>query len=212
MPRLVDRPMQRWVCRVTMEAVRTGGYGLHDLKGDTMSRSLLCGVVMVTLLLLAGCSASLPSGDSGSVTLIPFFNGDSGISGVVPVTCRQAVPGNFECPDLAPDGSMAVIVQQAYPGARDELVGEVLAQTSLAFLPEPAGSFRGRAFDWDLYSLEAQINEAGPDTMRLELALAEDGSLCYLVALVTLPESYDAHPDLFDTIFTHAVYGLVPWE
>lgn len=171
-----------------------------------MRRKLLRGVILVSVLLLTGCSASLPAGDSGSVTLIPFFNTDHSIRGVVPATCSQSSPGNFECPDLA------VFVQQAYPGSRDELVDLVLAQISLERLPDPTGSYRGRAFDWVLYSLEAQLEEAGPDNMRVELALAEEGSVSYIVALVTLPEAYDAHPALFDTIFTHAVYGLMPWE
>ncbi len=171
-----------------------------------MRRKLLCGALGIVLLVLTGCSVSLPAGDSGSVTLIPFFDTDAGISGVVPVTCSQSSPGNFECPDLA------VIVQQAHAGPLDELVDLVVAQIGLERLPEPTGSYKGRAFDWELYSLEAQLEAAGPDNMRVELALAEDGSVSYIVALVTLPEAYDAHPALFDTIFSHAVYGLMPWE
>ena len=171
-----------------------------------MKRNLKVGILVIVLLVLTGCSASLPAGDSGSVTLIPFFDTDAGITGVVPVTCSQSDPGNFECPDLG------VIVQQAYPGPQDELVELVLSQISLERLPEPTGNYRGRAFDWVLYSLEVQLEAAGPDNMRLELALAEDNSVSYIVALVTLPEAYDAHPALFDTIFIHAVYGLMPWE
>jgi hypothetical protein len=171
-----------------------------------MNRRLLCGISVMVLLLLAGCSVSLPAGDSGSISLIPFFNADHSISGVVPVTCSESAPGNFECQDLS------VIVQQAYPGPQDELVEVVVAQLSVEQLPEPVGSYKGRAFEWDLYSLEAQVKEAGSDVLRVELALAEDGPLSYIVALVTLPEAYDGQPELYDTIFSHAVYGLVPWE
>jgi hypothetical protein len=171
-----------------------------------MSRRRLCGISVIVLLLLTGCSASLPAGDSGSISLIPFFNTDYGISGVVPVACNETAPGNFDCPDLA------VMVQQAYPGPLDELVDLVLAQLSVEQLPVPAGSYKGRAFDWDLYSLETQVKDAGPDDLRVELALAEDGSVSYIVALVTLPEAYDGHPEPYDTIFTHAVYGLMPWQ
>lgn len=171
-----------------------------------MNRKLLCGISMIVLLLLTGCSASLPAGDSGSISLIPFFNTDHGISGVVPVTCSEQAPGSFDCPDLA------VMVQQAHPGPLDELVDEVVAQLSVEELPEPAGSYKGRAFDWDLYSLEAQVKDAGFDVLRVELALAQDGPMSYIVALVTLPEAYEGHPELYDTIFAHAVYGLMPWE
>ena len=171
-----------------------------------MNRRMLCGIAVIVLLLLTGCTASLPAGDSGSTSLIPFFNADQGISGVVPVNCRETAPGNFDCPDLA------VMVQQEHPGPLDELVDLLLPQLSVEQLPEPAGSYRGRAFDWDLYSLEAHIEDSGFDVLRVELALAEEGPMSYIVALVTLPEAYAAHPQLYDTIFTHAVYGLMPWE
>jgi hypothetical protein len=177
-----------------------------------MKQGLFVGILAAILLVLTGCAESLPAWDSGSIALVPFFDADGGISGVVPVTCSQPVPGNFECPGLAGDGSMAVIVQQAYPGPRDELEDLVLAQVSLEQLPEPVGSYSGRAFDWDLYSLEAQVQGAGPDEMRVELALAEGDVMSYFVALVTPREVYEAHPALFETIFGHAVYGLVPWE
>jgi hypothetical protein len=171
-----------------------------------MRKVLRCVVLVGVLLILTGCSASLPAGDSGSVALIPFFDMDAGISGVVPATCSQSSQGNFDCPD------QSAVVQQAYPGPLDELVDLVLAQTSLERLPEPTGSYRGRAFDWDLYSLVAQVEGAGPDAMRVELGLAEQGSVSYIVALVTSPEAYSANPARFDTIFTHVMYGLMPWE
>ena len=177
-----------------------------------MKRGLFVGILATILLVLTGCSVSLPAGDSGSIALVPFFDADRGISGVVPVDCSQPAPGNFECPGLTGDGSMAVIVQQAYPGSREELEDLVLAQVRLERLPEPVGSYRGRAFDWDLYSLEAQVKDAGPDAMRVELALAERDAASYFVALVTPPEAYEAHPALFETIFGHAIYAMVPWE
>jgi hypothetical protein len=171
-----------------------------------MSRRLLYGISVIVLLFLTGCSASVPEGDSGSISLIPFFNADHGISGVVPVTCREQAPGSWDCPDLA------VIVQQAYPGPLEELVDLLLPQLSVEQLPEPVGGYKGRAFDWDLYSLEAQIEDSGFDILRVELALAEEGSRSYIMALVTLPEAYEGHPEFYDTVFTHAVYGLMPWE
>jgi hypothetical protein len=177
-----------------------------------MKRGLFVGILASSLLVLAGCAASLPAGDSGSIALVPFFDAEHGISGVVPVDCSQPAPGNFECPGLAGDGSMAVIVQQAYPGPRDELVDLVLAQVSLEQLPQAAGHYRGRALDWDLYSLKAQVKDAGPDAMRVELALAEGEAVSYFVALVVPPDAYEAHPALFRTIFGHAIYGLVPWD
>jgi hypothetical protein len=171
-----------------------------------MSRRLLSGISVIVLLLLTGCTATLPEGDSGSIALMPFFNDDHGISGVVPAGCTESSPGNFDCPDLA------VMVQQAYPGPLEELVDLLLPQLSVEQLPEPVGGYKGRAFDWDLYSLVARIEDSGFDVLRVELALAEEGARSYIVALVTLPEAYEGHPELYDTIFTHAVYGLMPWE
>lgn len=175
-----------------------------------MKKNLLLGLLAGMLLVMTACSASLAGGDSGSIALTRFFSEEFGIRGVVPQACVQSNPGNFECTDLTPDDSPVVMVQQLFPGTMDELIALVLDEVSLEQLPEPAGSYKGTAFTWDLYTFEAQIIDAGPETFRVDLALAQGDSASYLVVLATLPDSYDANAVLYETVFTRAVYALAP--
>jgi hypothetical protein len=164
------------------------------------------------LLILMACTTSLAEGDSGSIALMPFFSEEFDIQGVVPVACNQGEPGDFECPDLTPAQSPAYLFQKFLPGTLDELIPLLLDDLSLKKLPEPNGSYKGMAFTWDLFTFEAQIWDLGPEIFRLDLALTEDGERAYLVALVTLPDDYNAHAPLYDTVFTHAVYALAPLD
>jgi hypothetical protein len=179
-------------------------------------RGKLCTVALVVVLLVvAACSPALPQDDSGSVALIPFFNQELGIQGVMPHGCTQVSSDTFECTNLTPEQDFAVLVQSTVPGTMDDLVAIVLNQTGFSELPEPTDRYRGRAFTWDLYTGETRLTDAGDaadETVHLDLALAEGDSAAYLVALVTLPEAYNANPVLYDTIFTHAAYALAPLE
>lgn len=169
----------------------------------------------LVLLAAAACGSALPQGDSGLVALIPFFSQELGIQGVVPHGCTQVGSDTFECTNLTPDQDFVVLVQSAVPGTMDDLVAIVLDQTDFSELPELAGRYRGKAFTWDLYTGETRLTDAGgaaDETVHLDLALAEGDSAAYIVALVALPEAYNAKPVLYDTIFTHAVYALAPLE
>jgi len=177
-----------------------------------MKKHCLVGVSAVLLLVLTACSASLPVGKSGSIALQPFFHQEMGIRGVAPHGCSHAQPGTVECPDLISGQAPVVLVQQAAPVPLDELMDVVLASTTLDQLPEPTGSYKGTAFTWDLYAVETQLKDLGPVTVRLDLALAEDGSASYLIAMVTLPEDYEANTALLETVYTHALYSLAPLE
>ena len=179
-------------------------------------RSKLCTIALALVLLVtAACSPALPQGDSGSVALFPFFNQELGIQGVVPHGCAQVSSDTFECTNLTPEQDFAVLVQSTVPGTLDDLVALVLDQTGFSELPQPTDRYRGRAFTWDLYTGETQLSDAAAaaiGTVHLDLALAEGDSAAYIVALVTLPEAYNANPVVYDTIFTHAVYALAPLE
>ena len=179
-------------------------------------RGTLCFIALSLVLLLAAAwGPTLPQGDSGSVALKPFSNQELGIQGVVPHGCAQVSSDTFECANLAPEQGFMLLVQSAVPGTMDDVVALVLDKTSFSRLPELADRYRGKAFTWDLYTGETQLTDAGDDageTVHLNLALAEGDSAAYLVALVTLPEAYDANPVLYDTIFTHAAYVLAPLE
>lgn len=179
-------------------------------------RGKLCTIALALVLLVAvACRPALPQGDTGSVALFPFFNQELGIQGVVPHGCAQVSSDTFECANLTSEQDFVVLVQSAVPGTMDDLVAIVLDQTGFSELPEPTDRYKGRAFTWDLYTGETQLTDAGEaanETVHLDLALAESNAAAYIVALVTLPEAYNANPVLYDTIFTHAVYALAPLE
>lgn len=177
-----------------------------------MKKHWLSGMLAGLLLVLTACSTSLPEGKSGSIALLPFFDQEMGIRGVVPHGCSQAQPGTVECANLISGQGPVVLVQQAAPVPLDELMDLVLASTTLELLPEPTGSYKGAAFTWDLYAMETQLKDVGTVTVRLDLALAEDDSSCYLIAMVTLPEDYEANTALLETVYTHALYSLSPLE
>ncbi|UCC62807.1 MAG: hypothetical protein JSV36_18990 [Anaerolineae bacterium] len=177
----------------------------------TRRRRLVAAWVLI-LLVATACTTSLAGGGSGSIAMVPFTSEELRIRGVVPLVCRHTYPGNFECEGLTPDQRPAAIVQQSLPGTRIELVALLLDQVGLEQLPESTGSYKGVAFTWDLYTFETQIKDAGPETFRVDSALAEGDSASYVVALVTLPDVYDANAALYETAFTHVAYALAPLE
>ncbi len=159
---------------------------------------LLRPLLLCSVLLVAGaCSASLPQSGRGSIALVPFWNEEMGIQGVEPLQ-------NW--------AEQADLVQISVPGDMDDLVAIVQEQTEITELPEPSGTYRGKALTWSLWSTETQVKDAGPGNWHVELALAEGESAAYLVALVVQPEAYDARPGLYDTVFSHALYALQPLE
>ena len=158
-----------------------------------LSPLLLLGV----LLAVGACSATLPQSERGSIALIPFWNEEMGIQGVEPLQ-------NW--------AEQAELVQLSVPGDMDDLVAIVQEQTSITQLPEPLGTYTGKALTWSLWSAETQVKDAGSGNWHVELALAEGESTAYLVALVVQPDEYDAKPRLYDTVFGHALYSLQPLE
>jgi hypothetical protein len=177
-----------------------------------MRKHWIAGVLAVVFLVLTACSASLPEGKSGSIALVPFFHEEMDIRGVVPHGCNQPQAGTVECANLLSGQASVILVQQAAPVPLDELIDALLASTTLEQLPEPTGNYKGSAFTWDLYAAETQIQDVGPVTVRLDLALAEGDSASYFVGMATLPEDYEANTALLQTVFTHAVYSLAPME
>ena len=65
---------------------------------------------------------------------------------------------------------------------------------------------------WNLFEIEGQIYDAGPGIYRMDLALAQDSSRFYLVALITRPDEYTAYAAMYEAVFTHALYALQPLD
>jgi hypothetical protein len=125
-----------------------------------------------------------------------YVNEDSGIRGVQPL-------------DL---GENAEIIQDSFPGTLDELQLTVMEQTNLDSFPEAIDSYKGANFNWDLYSFDAQIEEAGPQPIKVDFALTEGESRLYFVALLALPEEYEQNAEKYRSVFLHTIYALSPLE
>lgn len=94
----------------------------------------------------------------------------------------------------------------------DEFMPLLVTELNLTTVPSSRGTFRGAALTWELYQFEAHLPELGPEIFRLDLALAEQGSVVYAVALLTLPADYDPHRALYETILRHVAHALAPLE
>ena len=161
-----------------------------------MNTKALLGILSV-LCLASACTGSLPEGESGSVAMMPFFDQEQGIQGVTP---------------LEGWSDQAALLQQSFPGTKDELVAVIAEQTDLVTLPRPIGTYRGSAFTWDLFKIEGQIYEAGPGIFRMDLALAHDDARYYLIALITQPDEYTARAPMYESVLNHTLYALKPLE
>jgi len=162
------------------------------------------------MLTATACSLELPQGESGSIPFIPIFNQEAGIQGVVLLGCEAEDADSHNCSSVTPDESILEIVQFRLPGSREDIISIVKEQTALSHHPEPVAQYRRAAFTRDLYTFETQLNEIGPLTLWLDLAMAQDDTQSYLVAMDTLPEDHDSHAAWYDTVFTHVVYALSP--
>ncbi|NIV36587.1 MAG: hypothetical protein GWN58_46285 [Anaerolineae bacterium] len=158
-------------------------------------------LILVAALFLAACSVSLPQGASGYIALMPFWDEEQGIQGV------QPLEGWDEDTRL---------VQAVLPAGSQEAVAQLLAETALTALPESTGTYTGKAFTWDLYTFESRLEGAPVDSVHFDLAMTETESgtvpRTYIVMLLSLPDHYQASPELYDSVFTHVVYALEPME
>jgi hypothetical protein len=162
-----------------------------------MKKRLIWSALVGVLLTVTACGGTSSAHDSGSIAMVNFVDAKAGIRGVQPLE------------GWTDQGELVV---GSVPGPVDEAIAMVLTQVALDALPAPRGAYRGAAFTWDLYTLRTQIEGAGTETWRIDLALAESGSTAYYVALAVRPDAYDDNPALYETVFVHATYSLAPIE
>jgi hypothetical protein len=178
-----------------------------------MNRVWKLGLLACLLLGVVGCATPVPRGGKGTITMMPFFWGDEefGIQGVAPVECPASETGEFVCSGLYAGQMQAAMVQQAAPVPLEELIDLLMESITTEELPQSTGTYKGRAYTWDLYSFNTQVPEVTPITMRLDMALADGNDRSSFVALLTVPQDYEAHAEVWDSIFRHAVYAFAPW-
>ena len=161
------------------------------------TRVLLSAVMLVSTLAISACSLSLPVGNDGSIAMIPFWDEEQGIQGVRPLD------------DWSKE---ATVVQSAIALSLADATDILLDEASLDALPESNGRYRGKALTYDLFSFESHVADIPLDIVHVDLAVAERGSATYVVALVAIPESYEANRALYEAVYTHALYALEPME
>jgi hypothetical protein len=177
-----------------------------------MKRNAILSILLCILLVATACNASLGGGDSGSIALVPFSSEEYGVRGAVPVACEQGAPGQFDCRNLSSGQSPVFLVLQLHSMTMDEFMPLLVTDLNLTTVPGSGGTFGGAALTWEIYHFETSLPELGPETFRVDLALAEHGSVVYVVALLTLPDDHDLHRALYDTILRHVAYALTPLE
>jgi pimeloyl-ACP methyl ester carboxylesterase len=135
------------------------------------------------------------------VKLAPFAEASMGLRGLAPEGWVEVAPGSY-----TPSGSLTdqtAVVQQAGPVAKDMLLRLLTAQIEQSGFQvefEPAGSRAANGLEWSLYTAEASI-------ASLDLALAEQGGVTYIVLLQAL---VDERAALYDKLFLPLVDALQP--
>lgn len=160
-----------------------------------MKKLLSLGYFLIIAFAATACAGSLAE-DDGLVIMTPYINEELGIRGIEP----EGFSDQFH------------LEQAAVPLSLDEVYSLFLEQTDLEEFTEPIGRLKGIAFTWDLYAVETTIPDTGLETVRIDTALAERDMTTYYVIMITLPEDYDDHARMYETIFAHVVYALAPLE
>lgn len=177
-----------------------------------MERTAILSILLCILLIATACNASQTGGESGSITIMPFSSEEYGIRGVVPTACEQGALGQFDCSSLRSGQSPVFLILQLHSMTMDEFMPLLVMDLNLTAVPRSKGTFKGAALSWELYHFEVPLPELGPETFRVDLALAEHGSVVYAVGLLTLPDDYDPHRALYETVLRHVAYALAPLE
>jgi len=154
-------------------------------------------LILASTVAITACSFSLPKGIDGSIALIPFWDDEQGIQGVQPMEGWS---------------QEALLRQIAIRSSPEKTRALILEQTNLSAFPESTGQYKGKAFTWDLYWFESTLEEVPDAILHFDLSVAERDSTTYVVALIALPDAYDANRAMYATVFTHAMYAFEPME
>jgi formylglycine-generating enzyme required for sulfatase activity len=157
-------------------------------------------VLLVMLIGLTACSENaglkVITNDLSGITLIPFTNGDFGISSLVPEGWLEIKPGQFQ---RMPGNDPTFLGQVAFRGVTKE---EFISDWQLS---ESIGGMETSNFIWDLYRGELDWPDAG--TLAFDFALTESDSAVYLVMLVSLAEENE---QLYEGVMAPAIHALAP--
>jgi pimeloyl-ACP methyl ester carboxylesterase len=147
---------------------------------------------------MGGIDFSVPVITTHTIEMVTFTNSEKGIQGVAPQGWKEAAQGTYTRGNSSLDET-ALIIDTAAASAR-ELLKHL--EVNIGFDPDIESLKRQVLgnFTWDFYSFEYQ-------GLVLDLALAEDSGMAYMVLLVSEP---DEQPSLYEHVFIPAVKALTP--
>ena len=123
-----------------------------------------------------------------------------GNSVLVPQGWEELAPGVFT-PDRA-----TLIIQQAAPGlTTDQILESLLPSLLLSSIPEPVETIQTDYFEWTVYQVDVPVPMQ--PTIKVDMALAADGSAAHLVFLQTPEGSYETY---HEPLFLAALNGYAP--
>lgn len=177
-----------------------------------MVRRTKLSILLFLMLFFTACNGDPFHNRSGAIPMLPFSDTELGIQGNRPFHCTQVGSGVYDCTDLNPAGNPVIMDQLAFDASLEELVELVSQQVDTPVPTTESGVYRSAELSWKLYTLETAIKDLGENTFHIQLALAEDEVRCYLIALATVPEDYQADQKMYDAIYNHALYAFKPVE
>lgn len=136
------------------------------------------------------------------IPLEPVEDPAYGIMSVVPEAWQPAGQGLHVRRSDPADPTLLAL--QSAPVPMTSVWPTLLRQLDLTEVPEPAGTRTTTTFEWTLYQVDVDV-PAG--TLRVDLAVAEDGGTTYLVLLQS---PIDGSAPLRDAVFLPAVDAFQP--
>ena len=147
---------------------------------------------------MAGPDFVVPGGETAAMELVPFTIDIFGttLTGVVPEGWEEVTPGVFARQATGLD--QTVIIQQAASGiSAEQLLGALVNQLGID-TPDVLSTQEAGGRTWSLYETEAQ-------GLPINLALAEEETITYIVLLISSP---DEQPALYDAVFLPALENI----
>jgi len=169
-------------------------------------------LILWIFLVTSACGGNLFANRPGSIPMQPYTNEELGIRGVRPFYCNPMSLDTYDCSSLNSNNSLVIMNQIAYPGTRQDLFNLLLEQNEISDFPPPLGTYQGGSLTWELYEFDIANKIIGPTIFHSRLALAEDQSRIYLVALAALPHDYQLNLALYQSAFEHSLYAFEPIE
>jgi pimeloyl-ACP methyl ester carboxylesterase len=140
-------------------------------------------------------------GEASEIALEPFSNEEMGYTTQIPTGWEEIIPGAYSRGNPAIDPT--ILAQLSSPNeTAEDFLGQILANLGVAALPEtPVRVMDSDTLSWSIYLVSGDPTTA--------VALAEDETTTYMVAMKAAADEFDA---LADSLFVPAIVAFTPTE